>query len=72
MYPILDNSEYYGVVAGFQNREFVTYRSYVEIYSLKNDLQIGKSGSGSAAIDVVNVTVPFDAFAGTTLRGSIY
>lgn len=38
MYPIVDNSEYYGVVAGFQNREFVTYRSYVEIYSLKNDL----------------------------------
>lgn len=69
MYPIVDNSNYYGIVAGFQNREFVSYRTYVRNHVCVDDVQIGKSGEGSAAIDVVNVTVTYDAFAGTKLRG---
>lgn len=70
MYNLLDNSFFSSALSGQSQYEFVSFQGFVELFCV-NDKQIGDDSIAGGAIDVVNITIKYDAFSSSSIRAFV-
>ena len=70
MYNLQDNSFFSSALTGQSQYEYVSFQGFVELFFV-NDGQIGDDSIAGGAIDVVNITIKYDAFSSSSIRAFV-